>query len=55
MKTSIKIFENNKLTNIINFKTKKTAKIYKKSYLNKFTVHQKVKNKIEVTFSKFEF
>ena len=52
MKTNIKIYENSKLIDKINFKTKKAAEKYKKSYLGRFTVCQKVKNKIEVILSK---
>lgn len=51
MKTIIKIYENGKLLKSKIYKTKKEAQQFKKSYLTKFTIGQKVKNNIQVTIS----
>lgn len=49
MKTSTKYYKNNELIETKEHQTKKDAINYKRNILRSFTIHQKVKNNIQVT------
>lgn len=51
MKATVEFYENGKVIKTETFRTKKEARLEIQKYIRKYTVHQKVVNKIEAHIS----